>query len=189
MAAAATASTASTAVTPAGNEHAAPVWVDIGANLTDPMFQGVYHGKQKHDADYDAVLGRAWDAGVKRIVITAGNLEESRNALALATKDWRLGCTVGVHPTRAGEFEDRSMASSPEAYTDLLRAVIAEGKDSVLAIGECGLDADRTHFCPFEVQIRHFDRHFALAEETGLSMFLHSRNCGKIFNGEHLSLV
>ena len=37
-------------------------FIDIGANLLDPMFQGVYRGKQQHPADLRAVqelLGHA----------------------------------------------------------------------------------------------------------------------------------
>ena len=45
-------------------------FVDIGANLTDGMFRGVYHGKAYHDADLEVVLRRAWDAGVEKIIIT-----------------------------------------------------------------------------------------------------------------------
>ena len=39
-------------------------FIDIGANLTDGMFQGVYHGSRKHTADLKDVLQRAFDAGV-----------------------------------------------------------------------------------------------------------------------------
>lgn len=161
-----------------------PSFFDIGANLTDPTFQGRYRGKRKHPSDFEAVLRRAWDAGVSGIMITAGTLAEARQALEVAQSDCRLKCTVGVHPTRAGEFDDTSKAASPEAYMDALRTVIADGKGHVAAVGECGLDADRTQFCPLHVQQRHFERHFALAEETGLPLFLHSRSCGDIFNGE-----
>ncbi len=42
--------------------------VDIGVNLTDPMFQGEYHGKACHPPDYDAVLQRAMAAGVERLL-------------------------------------------------------------------------------------------------------------------------
>ena len=31
-------------------------FIDIGASLLDPMFQGVYRGKQQHPADLRAVL-------------------------------------------------------------------------------------------------------------------------------------
>lgn len=27
-------------------------FVDVGANMTDPMFRGEYHGKCAHDSDY-----------------------------------------------------------------------------------------------------------------------------------------
>ena len=37
--------------------------IDIGANLTDPTFQGIYRGKSKHESDYDSVLERARLAG------------------------------------------------------------------------------------------------------------------------------
>lgn len=64
-----------------------PKLIDIGANLTDTMYQGVYGGKQYHPPDLDAVLHRAWDAGVERIIITAGNLEDAQRALELASTD------------------------------------------------------------------------------------------------------
>ncbi|KAK9125822.1 hypothetical protein Scep_014668 [Stephania cephalantha] len=53
------------------------VWhIHIAANFTgeatqqtlDNMFKGIYHGKQCHIADVSAVLSRAWNAGVERII-------------------------------------------------------------------------------------------------------------------------
>ena len=43
----------------------APRFVDIGANLLDPMFQGIYNGSSKHPGDLDAVLDRARARGVE----------------------------------------------------------------------------------------------------------------------------
>lgn len=59
-------------------------FVDIGANLTDPMFRGVYGGAQKHTNDLDLVLGRAWKQGIEKMIITVGTLHEADEALNLA---------------------------------------------------------------------------------------------------------
>lgn len=58
--------------------------IDIAVNLTDPMFQGKYHGRKRHDPDLPAVLERAKGKGVERILITGTSLEESREALNMA---------------------------------------------------------------------------------------------------------
>ena len=43
---------------------------DIGANLTDPVFKGIYRGKQKHPSDFDDILKRAADVGLVGYLIT-----------------------------------------------------------------------------------------------------------------------
>ena len=162
---------------PPGAEPRLPL-IDIGANLTDPMYQGTYNGKARHEPDYDLVLERAAAAGVERVIVTGGTLEESRRALALAAQSERLACTVGVHPTRCGEFE---AGAGPEAHLRALRGVVASGRGKVVAIGECGLDYDRLQFCDRATQLKYFELQFRLAEETGLPMFLHNRNTGGDF--------
>ncbi|KAL3839346.1 hypothetical protein ACJIZ3_023937 [Penstemon smallii] len=148
--------------------------IDIAVNLTDSMFRGLYNGKQYHVADIPAVLSRAWAAGVDRIIVTGGSLEESREALAIAETDARLFCTVGVHPTRCKEFDD---SGDPEKHFEALLSLAKEGveKGKVVAIGECGLDYDRLHFCPPEIQQKYFEKQFELAYTTKLPMFLHMR--------------
>ncbi|XP_024389125.1 uncharacterized protein [Physcomitrium patens] len=127
--------------------------IDIGANLTDGMFAGWYHGKQCHSPDLVHVLQRAWDAGLTRIIVTGGSLKESKEALSLADSDGRLFCTVGVHPTRCTEFE--KSGDSEKHLQELLQLTtygVARGK--VVAVGECGLDYDRLQFCPADTQRR-----------------------------------
>ena len=82
-------------------------FVDIGANLLDDRYQnGVYRGTFRHDPDLDLVLERAQASGVRRIVLTAGTVTESRQAVEAARQwnatypDIHFSCTVGVHPTR-----------------------------------------------------------------------------------------
>ena len=155
--------------------------IDIGANLLDPVFRGEYRGKQQHESDLDLVLARAWEAGVERIIVTAGTLAEAREALAFARSDDRLFCTVGVHPTRCLAFE--AEGADPATYLSELVTLAKEGKaaGSCVAVGEFGLDYDRLEFCPREVQRTYFEEQFAIAEQTGLPLFLHNRNTGGDF--------
>ncbi|XP_073005088.1 uncharacterized protein [Typha latifolia] len=154
--------------------------IDIAVNLTDGMFKGIYNGKQCHVADIPAVLARAWSAGVDRIIVTGGSLQESKEALAIAETDARLFCTVGVHPTRCKEFEE---SGDPEQHFQALVSLAREGieKGKVVAVGECGLDYDRLHFCPSETQKKYFQKQFELAETVKLPMFLHMRAAAEDF--------
>ncbi|KAF9976426.1 TatD DNase [Actinomortierella ambigua] len=192
----------STAASSSTNAHSAssntamrsPRFIDIGINLTDSMFRGLYHGKQAHADDLALVLARAATAGVKKMIITAGTLSEAHEALKLANLGgkyfmpliWLQNChgyytTVGCHPTRCKEFDDHP--EGPDAYFNGLKQVLEspESRGKVVAIGECGLDYDRLHFCPKDIQQKYFQRQFDLAETTKLPMFLHNRNTGGDF--------
>jgi TatD DNase family protein len=138
------------------------------------MFRGVYRGKTLHADDFELVLERAAHAGVERMIVTAGTLEESRAALELAEGRPQLFSTVGVHPTRCGVFAE---ADRVDARIAELLEVARRGAraGTVVAVGECGLDYDRLQFCDREAQQRGFEAQFALAEATGLPMFLHMR--------------
>ncbi|KAG2683127.1 hypothetical protein I3760_10G018300 [Carya illinoinensis] len=160
--------------------------IDIAVNFTDGMFKGIYNGKQCHLPDIAAVLNRAWSAGVDRVIVTGGSLQESKEALAIAETDvhffptGRLFCTVGVHPTRCKEFEE---SGDPEKHFQALLTLAKEGieKGKVVAIGECGLDYDRLHFCPAEIQKKYFEKQFELSYTTKLPMFLHMRAAAEDF--------
>ncbi|KAF9282172.1 TatD DNase [Mortierella alpina] len=158
-----------------------PRLIDIGINLTDPMFRGLYHGKQAHADDLLHVLARAKRAGVGRMIVTAGNLDDCKSAVELIKGHDDLFMTVGCHPTRCSEFE--SHPEGPEAYFGALKAMLEnpDAKKKIVAIGECGLDYDRLQFCPKETQLKYFERQFDLAESTRLPMFLHNRNTGNDF--------
>lgn len=74
--------------------------LDIGANLSDPMYEGVYNGKKKHKEDLEDVLERSWKNGLKKIIITSGSLDDSIKALKIASINGNFwNQNYSLHPT------------------------------------------------------------------------------------------
>ena len=137
--------------------------IDIGANL----------GHDSFDHDRDAVLQRARDAGVGRMVVTGASREGSPKALALAkAHPGVLFATAGVHPHHATEYTEECDAE--------MRALHAHPE--VVAVGECGLDYFRD-FSPRPAQRRAFERQLEIAAGNGKPLFLHQRDAHDDFMG------
>lgn len=88
-------------------------------------------------------MGRAEEAGVRRMITIGTNLETSRAAVALAERYRGVVATVGVHPNEVGEVPD-------DAYDELKRLA---AHPRVVAVGECGLDY---HYLPSRTAKRNF---------------------------------
>lgn len=135
--------------------------VDIGANLTHDSFAD----------DRDAVIERARDAGVTRMILTGSSAQSSRDAVDLAAiSPGRMYATAGVHPHHASDYSDA-------VHTELLHLAAHE---TVVAVGECGLDYFR-NFSPPERQREAFSRQLEIAAQTGLPAFLHQRDAHRDF--------
>ena len=103
-------------------------------------------------------------------------MEDSRDALEIAKKVKNGFSTCGVHPTRCTVFEE---SGDPEGYFEKLQK-FATKNETVKAIGECGLDYDRLHFCPAETQKVWFERQLKIAHDTQKPLFLHMRAAAKV---------
>jgi TatD DNase family protein len=116
------------------------------------------------DRDRDAVLARAWEAGLRHLLEVNITEEDWPRVRDLAAQDPRISIAVGIHP-------HDTERSTPEGLDRLFRAI---GEANVRAIGETGLDYYR-NYAPHEVQQAFFRRHVAVARETGLPLVVHSR--------------
>ncbi|KAK5697158.1 hypothetical protein LTR97_007293 [Elasticomyces elasticus] len=157
-------------------------YADIGINLSDSIFRGVYHGKRAHEDDLQHVVQRALEAGVRKMMVTGSDLQESKNAIKLA-EDYPGMCyaTVGVHPCSAKSFE--KYPDGPDALMAELRKLALESRDSgkATAFGEIGLDYDRLQLCDKETQLVYFAKQLDLAIELHMPLFLHSRAAASDF--------
>lgn len=115
-------------------------------------------------ADLSAILGRAIEAGVGRIVVPGVSLESSRKAVELAQVHPMIYAAVGIHPHLAKEY-------LPENRKEL---VALAAREKVVALGEIGLDYHYS-FCPPEVQRQAFAAQLELASELDKPLILHSR--------------
>ncbi len=80
--------------------------------------------------DFDDVLRRATEAGVRRIVTIGTSVESSRRAVDFAEKYPNIFAVIGVHPTYAAEAEE-----------DVITPLRELGKNPrVVGLGEAGLD-------------------------------------------------
>ncbi|KAF4976692.1 hypothetical protein FZEAL_6672 [Fusarium zealandicum] len=163
-----------------------PRYIDIGINLTDPIFRGSYHGKQRHSDDLAAVIGRAREVGCSKLIVTGSDLANSRDALELA-EDYpgTVYATAGIHPCSSAVFSEAGpshesehttpcdpdpSAPVPEEHpacpektekltadlTSLVSEAQASDKKHLVAMGEFGLDYDRLHYCSKTIQLHSF---------------------------------
>jgi TatD DNase family protein len=144
--------------------------IDSHAHLEFPQF----------DADRDAMLARARDAGVEKILAIGSGTASDRldAAIPFAEKyDW-IYATVGVHP-------HESKLATEEWFVELSRLA---KHPRVLAWGEIGLDYFYDH-SPRDIQQNVFRRQLSLAREANLPVIIHCRDawpdCLRILDEEN----
>lgn len=114
--------------------------------------------------DLQAVLDRARDCGVERILVPGIDLDTSRLAVAMAQSHEGVFAAVGFHPHYATQAEDSALQEIEElAHSPKVRA-----------IGEIGLDFHR-NLAPSEAQTSALDRQLDIAARLKLPVVLHSR--------------
>jgi TatD DNase family protein len=136
------------------------------ADLKIPLADSHCHiDLPQFDGDREAVVARAREAGVDRLLIVGGVDENSGHRRALTVAEG-LGFPVsaGVHPHEA--------RLATEAIYDELQGLGREKR--ILAIGEIGLDFHYDH-SPRDTQREVFRRQVRLARDLNLPIIIHTR--------------
>lgn len=120
--------------------------------------------------DVEAVLQRAADAGVLRVMVAGVNESSSRRAVALAEKWPGVYAAVGIHPHDARDCKPTSLATLSR---------LAQGS-GVRAWGEIGLDFNRM-YSPVRAQENCLVRQLELSRDAGLPVIFHERDSGGRF--------
>ncbi|EAR50316.1 hydrolase, TatD family protein [Oceanicola granulosus HTCC2516] len=132
-----------------------PEIVDSHCHLDFPDFEG----------EHAALIARAAEAGVTRMVTICTRLRQEPQVRAIAEAHAPVFYAAGTHPMSAAE--------EPLARVDELVALARHPK--FVGIGETGLDYHYTAESA-EVQRRSLRIHIDAARETGLPLIIHARD-------------
>lgn len=118
-----------------------------------------------YDEDRSAVIQRAAEAGVGRIIVPATDLTTSQEAIDLASQYSGVFAAVGIHPNSTAHFTDDNL--------DTIQTLAARNK--VVAVGEIGLDYywDKS---PQSMQHQAFEAQLDLAAKLELPVIIHNRD-------------
>jgi TatD DNase family protein len=119
---------------------------------------------EEFDADRDAVIARAVEAGVTRIITCGTAVNSSEKTIALAEKYPQVYAAVGIHP--------QEIAGTQKADIKRIKELAKHPK--VVAIGEMGLDFHRSIVHKDE-QIQGLKWQLELAGELNLPAIIHNR--------------
>ncbi len=121
----------------------------------------------RFDGDRQAVLERAWAAGVTGVVIPAIGPEAWEPLLQWPRTDPRVQVGLGIHPQLLPDLD----AADDERHLARLDELLGCG--GAIAVGECGLDGPSEPGASMERQVRVLKAHFALARKHRLPLLMH----------------
>lgn len=121
------------------------------------------------------IIGRAKNAGIRRIITNGINPETNRISLGLSKKYGIVECAMGLYPRNILK-KDIEKGSYPLKHVDFdvdeEIEFIRKNKKSIAAIGEVGLDFSDSEN---KEQIEDFGKIIRLAEELEKPIIVHSR--------------
>src|SRR5262245_7506947 len=120
----------------------------------------------------DAVLARAREAGVTRLITIATSPADARHGLTLMQDRPATWMCAGIHPHEAGRVTDDELSALGDLHRGKWDAGPAGSR--IVALGETGLDF-HYDFAPRPRQEELFRLQLQLACEVGRPVVIHAR--------------
>ncbi len=137
------------------------MYIDVHCHLTGGEFE--------ETGGISAVLARAKENGVERVICSGYDLSSSKLAQALAQAYPEVYFCAGFHPGELNTYREGDLEE--------LAALCADEK--CVAVGEIGLDYHFEDNPAPETQRELFCRQLQLADKLGLPVVLHSRDAAQ----------
>ena len=115
--------------------------------------------------DLDAVMARAKESGVGKIICPGIDIESSWQSLTIAKNHINVFAAAGIHP--------HDSENAPADFTNQLRDILVQSK--IVSVGEIGLDFYR-NISDADTQRQVFKKQLQLANEMNLPVIIHNRN-------------
>jgi TatD DNase family protein len=119
---------------------------------------------QAFSADREAVIARAPEAGVARMITICDKIENFADVIAIAEAHEDIYASVGAHPHHAKDHLDLTAE----------RLIKLGRHERVVGVGETGLD-QHYKFSPLDDQIAVFRAHAKAAHALGKTLIIHTR--------------
>lgn len=137
-----------------------------------------------YNDDFEEVISKAVDAGVKIAVNVGVDVEISRKALELKTEnpDMKFYSSIGIHPHEAYKYVDNQVLNADIAA---LEEIYKSNPEKVIGVGECGLDSlFNPKYAPngesidqlLELQRKLLKAQVDLARKLDLPILIHCRD-------------
>ncbi len=117
------------------------------------------------DDDRDAVIQRAKDNGIKKIITISVNPTAFPSIKALTTQYENIYCSTGLHPCYVNEH-----SLSSDTFSEMA------ANDCVVGLGETGLDYYHDKGASKVLQQHYFNMHIDLAQQIQKPVIIHMRD-------------
>ncbi len=119
--------------------------------------------------DYQEVAKRAFENGVKKLIMIGTNFQDSQRGIQIANEISYAYTSIGWHPHDVKEIGN---------LKNLMKIMKLAEEKKVIAYGEIGLDYFKK-YSPIDIQQKFFRYQIGIAKELNLPIIIHDRDANR----------